>query len=286
VARRAAVEAEVTSILRVFHCDVCDKQFKTVAQYDEHTNSYAHHHKIRFRDMQAAQRAKQNSQEAVDARREKERRREEKELRKIAKAAGVKMTKPGATSSPMASVAAATSPAEGLASAAVHVVEEEPQINEWATVKTTAGPAQPRVGWPSTRQPSQLTSTEPSAIHTQSGRSPYCASSLVVLNVPTAVQNVHESTTTPSASQIFQIGPPSDLSQTDPQSAMPLPTTHLVTPVPNSSQLASTASILPGIVQPPANTSAPPKKLSKKAKDEAREKSRSGWQSFQRGGKR
>jgi Wiskott-Aldrich syndrome protein len=97
VARRAALESEISITLRPFYCELCDKQFKNVAQYDEHTNSYSHHHKARFRDMQTAQRS--GLKEDVDKRKEKERKREEKELRKLAKAAGVKMVKPAATAS-------------------------------------------------------------------------------------------------------------------------------------------------------------------------------------------
>ncbi|KAI0034905.1 hypothetical protein K488DRAFT_24662, partial [Vararia minispora EC-137] len=130
VARRTAVQAEVSETLRAFYCDVCEKQFQTVAQYDEHTNSYAHHHKIRFRDMQAAQRAQVNTQEAVEARKEKERRREEKELRKIAKAAGVKMVKP------VASTSAAPPPAPAPA-------EQKPSTGSWSAVShaTFANPS-------------------------------------------------------------------------------------------------------------------------------------------------
>lgn len=91
VARRAAVQDEITNSLRAFYCSLCDKQFQNVAQYDEHTNSYAHHHKARFRDMQANARIK--PQEDIDKRKEKERKREERELRKIAAAAGIKMPK-------------------------------------------------------------------------------------------------------------------------------------------------------------------------------------------------
>ncbi|KAI0724348.1 hypothetical protein C8T65DRAFT_704233 [Cerioporus squamosus] len=150
VARRAAVQSEISSVLRPFYCEVCEKQFQNVAQYDEHTNSYAHHHKVRFRDMQAAQRASRNTEEEVNKRKEKERKREEKELRKIAKAAGVKMTKP-----PGAVVAPA--PAVGAARAG------EPQTSGfkksgWATVSTAANtpaaPAEPpkRSGWAARRR--------------------------------------------------------------------------------------------------------------------------------------
>ena len=101
VLRRAALQTEITSTLKAFYCTLCDKQFKTVAQYDEHTNSYAHHHKARFKDMQASQRIIQ--QEELDKRKEKERKREEKELRKMAAALGVKMAKPVAQPTPSTS---------------------------------------------------------------------------------------------------------------------------------------------------------------------------------------
>ncbi|KAI0374377.1 hypothetical protein BV20DRAFT_919833, partial [Pilatotrama ljubarskyi] len=146
VARRAAVQSELSSVLRPFYCEVCEKQFQNVAQYDEHTNSYAHHHKVRFRDMQAAQRANRNTKEEVDKRKEKERKREEKELRKIAKAAGVKMTKPPVALAPVAEPVAA--PAEPKPSGF--------KKSGWATVTAPAAgaPAQPlltdpprRSGW-------------------------------------------------------------------------------------------------------------------------------------------
>ncbi|KAJ3718269.1 hypothetical protein C8R42DRAFT_703741 [Lentinula raphanica] len=91
VARKSALAEEISDRLKAFYCTLCDKQFQNVAQYDEHTNSYAHHHKARFRDMQASARIK--PQEEIDRRKEKERKREEKELRKIAAASGVRMAK-------------------------------------------------------------------------------------------------------------------------------------------------------------------------------------------------
>ncbi|PPQ90441.1 hypothetical protein CVT25_014959 [Psilocybe cyanescens] len=109
VARKTALESEITSTLRAFYCTLCDKQFKNVAQYDEHTNSYAHHHKARFKDMQASARLK--PKEEVDKRKEKERKREEKELRKIAAANGIKMPKPAAIPNPSIALAS-TLPAD------------------------------------------------------------------------------------------------------------------------------------------------------------------------------
>jgi len=88
------IQSKVTETLRPFYCTVCEKPFQNVAQYDKHCNSYAHYHKIRFKEMQSSKRAEASSREAIEERRENERKREEKELRKTAKAAGVK---PGLT---------------------------------------------------------------------------------------------------------------------------------------------------------------------------------------------
>ena len=59
--------------------------------------------------MQVTQRAKNNSQETIDKRKEKERKREEKELRKVAKAAGVKITAGTPIAQPVHASACATS---------------------------------------------------------------------------------------------------------------------------------------------------------------------------------
>ncbi|KAI1797686.1 hypothetical protein LXA43DRAFT_1070550 [Ganoderma leucocontextum] len=144
VARRAAVQTEISSVLRPFYCEVCEKQFRNVAQYDEHTNSYAHHHKVRFRDMQLAQRASRNTEEEVSKRKEKERKREEKELRKIAKAAGVKMAKP-----PVAVATTAEVPSMPVAGPAS--TSDGFKNSSWATVAadTSSTLAEPpkRLGW-------------------------------------------------------------------------------------------------------------------------------------------
>ncbi|KAI9512646.1 hypothetical protein F5148DRAFT_950562, partial [Russula earlei] len=142
VARRTALLTEISEVLRPFYCTVCDKQFQNVAQYDEHTNSYAHHHKIRFRDMQNNQRAKQNTREEQDKRKEKERKREEKELRKIAAAAGVRMAKSSSSSAALAPVAPSA--------------ESKPTAFKkggWASVasataeSSSASPSPPRAAW-------------------------------------------------------------------------------------------------------------------------------------------
>ncbi|TFK23115.1 hypothetical protein FA15DRAFT_621465 [Coprinopsis marcescibilis] len=136
VARKAAVEEEISITLKAFYCSLCDKQFKNVAQYDEHTNSYAHHHKARMKDMQTNARP---AKEDADKRREKERRREEKELRKIAAAAGMKMPKvaPSTNLAPVASTSSLPSTSDMA-----------PKKSGWATVG--AAPSQSgfkKLGW-------------------------------------------------------------------------------------------------------------------------------------------
>lgn len=45
VAKKEAIKAEVSSTLRPFYCALCDKQYLTAPQFDEHVRSYAHTHK-------------------------------------------------------------------------------------------------------------------------------------------------------------------------------------------------------------------------------------------------
>ncbi|KAG2345232.1 hypothetical protein BDR05DRAFT_908547 [Suillus weaverae] len=157
-ARRAALKSEISDTLKAFYCSLCEKQFQNVAQYDEHTNSYAHHHKARLRDMQANTRM--TTQEDVDKRKEKERKREEKELRKIAKAAGIKMAKPTTTLAP---VPPAQAPAAAEASLPSEAQSSSFKKAGWATVSAPVEPATgvKRSGWASLD--SNASSSVPSA---------------------------------------------------------------------------------------------------------------------------
>lgn len=146
------MKSEIIDTLRPFYCALCEKQFQNVTQYDEHTNSYAHHHKARLQDMHAN--ARPMLQEDVERRKEKERKREEKELRKLAKAAGIKMAKPCAAASPapmLAPVAPADTAAPSNTTAAGF------QKAGWATVNAPSETNLERTGWSSvgsgTRRP-------------------------------------------------------------------------------------------------------------------------------------
>ncbi len=39
VAKQAAIRTEITGVLKPFYCELCDKQYLNVGQYDEHCNS-------------------------------------------------------------------------------------------------------------------------------------------------------------------------------------------------------------------------------------------------------
>ena len=80
--------------IREFRCELCDKAYGTVGHYDEHLNSYDHHHKARFRALQVEQRERSKASGDVARRREKERKREEREMRRQMGAAGVKLDSP------------------------------------------------------------------------------------------------------------------------------------------------------------------------------------------------
>ena len=34
----------LTSMLRSFYCELCDRQYTKYSEYDNHINSYSHHH--------------------------------------------------------------------------------------------------------------------------------------------------------------------------------------------------------------------------------------------------
>ncbi|THG92821.1 hypothetical protein EW145_g8574, partial [Phellinidium pouzarii] len=117
-------------------------QFETAEQrekreYDEHTNSYAHHHKARMKDMNANHPMKVGGKEEAEKRKEKERKREEKELRKMAKAVGIKMSTPSAaaglatvSSTPALSAAGGRQPASSTSTPAA--APSVPSSGGWA----------------------------------------------------------------------------------------------------------------------------------------------------------
>ncbi|VDB84498.1 unnamed protein product [Peniophora sp. CBMAI 1063] len=307
VARREDIKTELASTLRPFYCDVCDKQFQNVAQYDEHTNSYAHHHKIRFRDMQATQRTQAAAQGAVDARREKERKREEKELKKLAKAHGIKIaahTIPNATaSSSTASIAPAEKPKAGSGWAAVSApaAPVPPRWSSAVTPDAQSAPAFRTGGWSSLDDPATQAHGPTAVIHAPSPPSGGEDSRLPLLTGPnSAVRGAERSDAKlATGSANMSLAAPVPVGGFRSLTAPTSSTGASLTSDASSTALHSVNPIL-GIVPATSSGSTPAldpydaaakktgngKKKAKKEEAAIREQSRSGWQSFQRGGKR
>ncbi|KAI9316064.1 G-patch domain-containing protein [Dichotomocladium elegans] len=83
VEKQQMIAQELKEVKRVFYCELCDKQYNKVAEYEQHLQSYDHHHKKRFKDMKERTRKSDIAISAKDKIREKERKREERELKRI-----------------------------------------------------------------------------------------------------------------------------------------------------------------------------------------------------------
>lgn len=240
--------------------------------------------------MQSTQRAKQNTPEEQDKRKEKERKREEKELRKIAAAAGIKMSRslPGAptlapvptpgepkstgfkkvgwASIPPTSVDSASACAAGLGTIASsaessHSPSPAPDAGSSSIGFSTTPATSYPYDFPDQRQlhqPAPAFRTAGFSSIDGTTQAPPPPPPLPFHDVPAiAVTNEHH---------LPDQGP----SATLPTSSIPL-----------------SAGPGPGAVIAAPEALAPRSSKSKKAKEsEMRENARSGWQNFQKGGRR
>jgi hypothetical protein len=321
VARQQAVQSELSTTLRAFYCELCAKQFSNVAQYDEHTNSYAHAHKARERDMKASAKIGKD----VEARKEKERRREERELRKIAAAAGIKMAKPLVTptagqtqvgdeekpapkKSGWAAVPAAAQPMPGSrfgSTSAVALSEHPPRAGN-SSVATVDGellgssaPPPPvhatafrSSGWssldttsrPQSPMPPSSTAATPASIHTQPSPSMRGGWSTVA-TAPAAPPAAISALSRPP-----EPAPPARRGWTSVSTPQPIvaptptaPTETRQPPnVPALAQLHDPVAMPLVPVVPDARPARPPP-VPAKVKEAKREEQRQGWQQFRTG---
>jgi hypothetical protein len=82
------VKEIVSKMVRPFYCELCDKQYKNIAEYDKHLNSYDHNHKARFMET------KKMMKKIPKSNRKKDELKEQKRLEKIVAAAGVSIETP------------------------------------------------------------------------------------------------------------------------------------------------------------------------------------------------
>ncbi|OZJ05097.1 hypothetical protein BZG36_01352 [Bifiguratus adelaidae] len=91
MAREALLEQQrerqenVQEARKAFFCELCQKGYKKVGEYETHLSSYDHNHKKRFKEMRDTARKAGGGKAGSDRdkQREKERKREEKELKKM-----------------------------------------------------------------------------------------------------------------------------------------------------------------------------------------------------------
>ncbi|KAJ2963873.1 hypothetical protein NQZ79_g1103 [Umbelopsis isabellina] len=149
--KKEEVKNDIKEILRAFYCELCDKQYSKISEYEQHLQSYDHHHKKRFKDMRESSKSTQGAIAERAQRRERERKREERENRRIQEAmmkrSGIQLDAiPKITAAPTVKMAEvgtkARNNSEGTAAA-------QPSTGGWATVSEESSPTNaPRTsGW-------------------------------------------------------------------------------------------------------------------------------------------
>lgn len=83
VEKKQAIAQELKEVKRAFYCELCDKQYKNISEYEQHLQSYDHHHKKRFKDMRESTRNSTVNQSEREKKLARERKREERELKRM-----------------------------------------------------------------------------------------------------------------------------------------------------------------------------------------------------------
>ncbi|KAF8099372.1 hypothetical protein N665_0245s0049 [Sinapis alba] len=79
--RELKIQSDVKEIRKVFYCELCSKQYRTVMEFEGHLSSYDHNHKKRFKEMK-----EMHGASSRDDRKKREQQRQERELTKMADA--------------------------------------------------------------------------------------------------------------------------------------------------------------------------------------------------------
>lgn len=86
--REESIAHQVKKVLREFYCDICDVQYQTVMQMEEHLSSYNHNHKKRFIEMKEMMKGNSSTESSEDRENLMSKREMEKAM-KLASAAAV-----------------------------------------------------------------------------------------------------------------------------------------------------------------------------------------------------
>ncbi|KAG7552013.1 G-patch domain [Arabidopsis thaliana x Arabidopsis arenosa] len=79
--REQKIQSDVKEIRKVFYCELCSKQYRTVMEFEGHLSSYDHNHKKRFKEMK-----EMHGASSRDDRKKREQQRQEREMTKMADA--------------------------------------------------------------------------------------------------------------------------------------------------------------------------------------------------------
>ncbi|WZZ01283.1 hypothetical protein YC2023_073611 [Brassica napus] len=76
--RELKIQSDVKEIRKVFCCELCSNQYRTVMESEGHLSSYDHNHNKRFKDMKEMLR-----ESSRDDRKKREKQRQEREMTKM-----------------------------------------------------------------------------------------------------------------------------------------------------------------------------------------------------------
>ncbi|KAG1151619.1 hypothetical protein G6F37_004900 [Rhizopus arrhizus] len=113
--KKQAIMKELEQVKRVFYCELCDKQYNKISEYEQHLQSYDHHHKKRFKDMKETTRNSALKQLEKEKRLNREKKREEREMKRMQEAIQKKLGEaksPAPAALPLASVVKVPSTSE------------------------------------------------------------------------------------------------------------------------------------------------------------------------------
>eukprot|EP00842_Homolaphlyctis_polyrhiza_P000555 jgi/Hompol1/14/HPOL_001681-RA len=121
VQKLEAIREDIKSVQAAFYCELCDKQYTKISDYESHLSSYDHHHCKRFKEMQElSKKGALPGQQRQTNREQKEHAREEMELQRIMLAAAAKsQSKASVSAAPDAAAVVASGSGSGSGSASV-----------------------------------------------------------------------------------------------------------------------------------------------------------------------
>lgn len=164
--RKDAIAAEVREVTKVFFCEPCRKQYKTVSEFDNHLSSYDHHHTLRLKDLR--EREKKQKQGRSGDGKKRDRREAERELERISKMASSKAEAQAGSQPPLAG--ARSSGGTSGAGQAVHlprppaladsITTPQQTLGGWSSMDTSSVSRQPERTTPTVGGWTQATSTE------------------------------------------------------------------------------------------------------------------------------